>query len=98
MYKSHIIEQRENDGMCFPVEKVYVLMKYSTDGDSPCAVFTDQDKALKAKKRVNKKYSCGIIWDDGQKYLCGEPDINTNYFCIFDIQEFSPNTINYLVC
>ena len=23
--KTHIIEQRESDGMCFPVEKIYVM-------------------------------------------------------------------------
>ena len=74
MTKTHIIEQRE-DGMCFPVKKVYVVRQWQPEENymgCPCGVYTDYDDAVKVMKELNKEYSFGMKWYKGEEYVKGE--------------------------
>ena len=73
--KTHIVEQRESDGMCFPVEKVYVVRQWQPEENymgCPCGVYTDYDMAVEVMKQLNKEYSYGMKWNVGEKYISGE--------------------------
>jgi len=94
--KTHIVEQRESDGMCFPVEKVYVVRQWQPDENymgCPCGVYTDYDTAVKVMKQLNKEYSYGVKWYKGEKYVnceVGEDDCCGDYH-YYDIDTLKLN-------
>ena len=71
--KTHIIEQRD-DGICFPVKKVYVVRQWQPSENymgTACGVYTDHDMAVEVMKKLNKEYSYGMVWYPNKKYIDG---------------------------
>lgn len=95
--KTHIIEQRESDGMCFPVTKIYVVRQWQPDenymGTAVCA-FTNYDDAVKEMKRLNKEYSYGVKWYKGEKYENCDVDEDDYDYHYYDVDSLTLNKGN----
>lgn len=71
MTKTHIIEQRE-DGICFPVEEVYLVNETkqiigeedSMMKNETIYVFTDREQATEEARKLNKLYGKSCIFSE----------------------------------
>lgn len=95
--KTHIVEQRESDGMCFPVTKIYVVRQWQPDENymgTACCAFTNYDDAVKEMKRLNKEYSYGVKWYKGEKYENCDVDEDDYDYHYYDVDSLTLNKGN----
>lgn len=74
--KTHIVEQDE-DGFIYPVEGVYVVVQHQPSNNCegyPLYVMTDEDKAYKYARKLNKiyQYGCTLYRDCTLKEITDE--------------------------
>lgn len=71
MTKTHIIEQRD-DGICFPVEYVYLVRQTQPRCDyinTTIYVMTDKDKAIEYARELNKEYGACCKFTDEYDFI-----------------------------
>lgn len=92
--ETHIVEQRE-DGICFPVECVYLVRQTQPDEDyrnTTIYVFTDKQDAVKEARKLNKEYGMGCIFSDKGDFI--EVDYDDSYVegvHYYDVEEIILN-------
>lgn len=86
MTKTHIVEQRE-DGICFPVERVYLVRQTQPSADyhqQTIYVLTDEDEAKERARELNKEYGEGCKFSEDYDF----EEVDWDNYCYDDVHYY----------